>query len=97
MILEITPASDTGIPNICKLRDNITFIAYWEQTGSRIVFLNITNPELPEFIAEFDTGSTYDFLFEDNLLITGNGDIGLQFVDITDLSNPTLQHRALPA
>ncbi len=80
----------SGIPNICKIRENIAFISYWEVSGSRIVFLNITNPILPEFIGEYDTGNTYDFLLEEDLLIIGNDNTGVHFVNITDLTNPTL-------
>ncbi|MHA1355206.1 MAG: LVIVD repeat-containing protein [Candidatus Heimdallarchaeota archaeon] len=80
----------TGIPNICKIRENIAFIAYWEASGSRIVFLNITNTASPEFIGEYETGNTYDFLLEEDLLVIGNDNTGVHFVNITDLTNPTL-------
>jgi len=80
----------TGMPNVCTIRDNIAFVAYWEASGSRIVFLNITNPVTPVFIGQYADGAeTYDFQLKDDLLIIANSISGVYFVNISDLTNPT--------
>ncbi|MHA1555331.1 MAG: LVIVD repeat-containing protein [Candidatus Heimdallarchaeota archaeon] len=78
-----------GIPNVCKIKNNIAFVVYWQQTGSRVVFLNLTNPLTPNFIGEYsDVAETYDIQVKDDLLIIGNNLAGVYFVNISDLTNP---------
>ncbi|HUT82658.1 MAG TPA: hypothetical protein VMZ29_15795 [Candidatus Bathyarchaeia archaeon] len=87
---KISQYNATGIPNVCSIRDNIAFVAYWEQSGSRIVFLDITDPLTPVFIGQYaDTADTYDFHLKGDLLIIANDASGVYFVNISNLTNPT--------
>jgi hypothetical protein len=87
---KISQYNATGIPNVCTIRENIAFVAYWEASGSRIVFLNITNPLTPVFIGQYaDVMDTYDFHLKNDLLIIANDVSGVFFVNISDLTNPT--------
>lgn len=86
---KISQYNATGIPNVCTIRENIAFVAYWEASGSRIIFLNITNPVTPVFLGQYvDDMDTYDFHLKDDLLILANDDSGVYFVNISDLTNP---------
>lgn len=87
---KISQYNATGIPNVCTIRDNIAFVAYWGASGSRIVFLNVTDPLTPVFIGQYaDVMDTYDFHLKDDLLIIANDVLGVYFVSISDLTNPT--------
>ncbi len=87
---KISQYNATGIPNVCTIRDNIAFIAYWGASGSRIVFLNVTDPLTPVFIGLYaDVMNTYDFHLKDDLLIIANDVLGVYFVNISNLTNPT--------
>lgn len=79
----------TGMPNVCAIRENIAFVTYWEQSGSRIVFLNITNPVTPVFIGQYaNVVEIYDFKLNEDILITANSISGIYFVNISNLTNP---------
>lgn len=86
---KISQYNATGIPNVCTIRDNIAFVAYWGSSSSKIIFLNITNPITPVFIGQYnDTMNTFDFHLKNDLLIIANEFTGVYFVNISSLTNP---------
>ena len=65
-------------------------LAYLADDIGGVVIVNITNPQSPVKIGEFNEGGrTYGLCYSDDLLFVANYDLGLQILDVTDPTQPT--------
>ncbi|MEE9574358.1 MAG: hypothetical protein V3W20_14985 [Candidatus Neomarinimicrobiota bacterium] len=66
-------------------------LAYLADDYGGVVIVDITNPQSPIKIGEFNEGGrTYGLCFSDDLLFVANYDLGLQILDVTDPTQPTI-------
>lgn len=65
-------------------------LAYLADDYGGVVIVNITNPQSPIKLGEFNEGGrTYGLCYSDDLLFVANYDLGLQILDVTDPTQPT--------
>lgn len=65
-------------------------IAYLADDFGGVVIVDITNPQSPIKLGEFNEGGrTYGLCYSDNLLFVANYELGLQILDVNDPTQPT--------
>ncbi len=65
-------------------------LAYLADDLGGVVIVNITNPQSPTKLGEFNEGGrTYGLCYSNDLLFVANYDLGLQILDVTDPTQPT--------
>ncbi|MCK5184875.1 MAG: hypothetical protein KAQ95_11255, partial [Candidatus Heimdallarchaeota archaeon] len=64
-------------------------IAYLADTYGGVVIVNVSNPQSPVKISEFNEGGrTNGLCFSNDLLFVANIDLGLQIIDVSDPTQP---------